>query len=182
MDLRIVKTQKVIKEAFLNLRKSSILERIKVKDICSIALINKTTFYKHYKDVYDLSNQLEDEAIDNFMNALVEKDCLFDDPERFIKAVARVAEEQKEALKPIFDDSNEKMFRKFENRFAEYYKELLGEDADEVMIMFAIGGISYTLKELYFKKPSMKEKIAASVTRFVNTVQEKYKKKASSNV
>lgn len=182
MDLRIVKTRKGIKEAYLNLRKSSILENIKVKDICNIALINKTTFYKHYKDVYDLNNQLEDEAINNFINDVTEKDCLFDNPEKFIKSVAWAAEKNQEALKPIFDGSNERMYRKLEKRFSDYYKELLGDDADEVMIMFAIGGISYTLKELYFKKATMKEKLCASIGRLVDTVQDKYKKKASQNV
>ena len=182
MDLRIVKTRKGIREAFLNLRKNYIPEQIKVKDICSMALINKTTFYKHYTDVFDLNKQIEEEAIDVFMDALVEKDCLFEDPEKFIRAIARVAEEKQEYLQPVFRGSYDKMFQKLEKRFADYYRNLLGDDADEVMITFAIGGISYTLRELYFKKETRTEKILSSVTSFINKVQEKYKKPASQNI
>ena len=180
MDLRIIKTRKRIREAFLNLRKNTILDSIKVKDICSLALINKTTFYKHYKDVHALNEQLENEAIDRFMEALPEKDLMFEDTERFIKAVARVAEEQHDVLKPIFHDSYERMYDKLEKRFSEYYREMLGDDADEVLITFAIGGISYTLRELYFNrsKASKKKNILKSMSGFVKNVQGKYKKPA----
>ena len=66
MDLRVIKTKKIIKEAFFELRKKYPLEKVKVKDICEMALINKTTFYKYYMDVFDLSTELENEAIEQF--------------------------------------------------------------------------------------------------------------------
>ena len=47
MDLRIVKTKQQIKQAFLSLRAQYLPEKIKVKDICERAMINKTTFYAH---------------------------------------------------------------------------------------------------------------------------------------
>ena len=50
MDLRMVKTRAQIKEAFLKLREYLMPEKIKVKDICEMAMINKTTFYNHYID------------------------------------------------------------------------------------------------------------------------------------
>ena len=55
MDLRIQKTEKAIKNAFLELRAGKPLEKITVKELCGLALINKSTFYSHYDDIYALS-------------------------------------------------------------------------------------------------------------------------------
>ena len=57
-DLRTIKTKKSIENAFLELRQKKNLEDIKVSELCSIALINKTTFYNYYSDIYELSNEL----------------------------------------------------------------------------------------------------------------------------
>lgn len=85
MDLRIVKTRHAIKEAFLKLRSTLPLEKIKIKDICEMSLINKTTFYKHYSDIYTLANEIENEAIDLVVNCFTEKDDIFANPILFIE-------------------------------------------------------------------------------------------------
>ena len=53
-DLRIIKTRKALYNAFEELMKSKPFEQIKVSDICNEALINRSTFYDHYADKYDL--------------------------------------------------------------------------------------------------------------------------------
>ena len=53
-DLRIIKTKKVIYEALIDLMKEKTFEEIKVSDICNKALINRSTFYAHYEDKYEL--------------------------------------------------------------------------------------------------------------------------------
>ena len=58
MDLRERKTKRAIKDAFLQLRVKKPLERIRVKELSELAQISKATFYLHYKDIYDLSEQL----------------------------------------------------------------------------------------------------------------------------
>ena len=69
VDLRIVKTRKNIREAFFELRQKHPLEKIKVKTLCEIALINKGTFYKHYQDIYALSEEIENETISAIMSS-----------------------------------------------------------------------------------------------------------------
>ncbi len=64
MDLRIQRTRKCITDAFMEIRKKKDLEKITVKEIADAAMINKATFYNHFSSVYDLSEQLENEAID----------------------------------------------------------------------------------------------------------------------
>lgn len=53
-DLRIVKTEKVLFEALIDLMKDKTFEEIKVSDICHKALVNRSTFYAHYNDKYEL--------------------------------------------------------------------------------------------------------------------------------
>ena len=64
MDLRTKKTQRAIREAFLRLRAKKPLERITVKELVELAEISKATFYLHYQDIYDLSDQLQQEVIE----------------------------------------------------------------------------------------------------------------------
>ena len=62
MDLRQRKTRKAIKEAFLKLHEKKPVEKITVKELAGIAQISKATFYLHYRDIYDLAEQLQKEG------------------------------------------------------------------------------------------------------------------------
>lgn len=53
-DLRIVKTKKLLYTTLVELMKEMPFEEIKVSDICNRALVNRSTFYSHYQDKYDL--------------------------------------------------------------------------------------------------------------------------------
>lgn len=66
IDLRIIKTKKNIYETFENLMKNSSFEEIKVSDICAKAMINRSTFYAHYNDKYELL----EEYINNMKNLI----------------------------------------------------------------------------------------------------------------
>ena len=52
-------TKTVIREAFLSLLREKPVEKITVTQLCAKADINRSTFYAHYLDVYDLKEKLE---------------------------------------------------------------------------------------------------------------------------
>ena len=54
LDLRIVKTNNTLYEALVLLLKEKTFEEIKVSDICQKALVNRSTFYSHFNDKYEL--------------------------------------------------------------------------------------------------------------------------------
>lgn len=54
IDLRVIKTKNAIYNALVVLLKDNLFEEIKVSDICKKALINRSTFYAHFEDKYDL--------------------------------------------------------------------------------------------------------------------------------
>ncbi|WP_381418362.1 TetR/AcrR family transcriptional regulator [Staphylococcus hyicus] len=53
-DLRVLKTQKAFMHAFTELLKTKAFDRIAVQDLCDRALVQRSTFYRHYKDKYHL--------------------------------------------------------------------------------------------------------------------------------
>lgn len=61
MDRRTRYTRMVIKEALLDFLEKKSLSEITVKEICQVAEINRATFYRHYLDIYDLFEQMEQE-------------------------------------------------------------------------------------------------------------------------
>ena len=60
-DLRIVKTKKILFNSLLNLMKIKNFEKIKISDICEESLVNRSTFYAHYDDKYELLIDLFEE-------------------------------------------------------------------------------------------------------------------------
>ncbi|WP_225423861.1 TetR/AcrR family transcriptional regulator [Companilactobacillus zhongbaensis] len=58
-------TQQIIKEAVLSLLQEKPVEAITVTEVCELADINRTTFYRYYKDIPDCEEQIETEFIDS---------------------------------------------------------------------------------------------------------------------
>lgn len=63
MDTRILNTKKKITNTLLVLLKDNHLEDITVLELCKKADINRTTFYKYYKDVDDLVFKIENSLV-----------------------------------------------------------------------------------------------------------------------
>lgn len=72
VDLRIIKTNKVLFESLTTLMEQKDFEKIKISDICDQALINRSTFYAHYEDKYDLLLALINDLKNNLENELKE--------------------------------------------------------------------------------------------------------------
>lgn len=66
IDLRVVKTKKAIYDALVILLKDNMFEEIKVSDICKTALINRSTFYVHFEDKYDLFKSFINDLKESF--------------------------------------------------------------------------------------------------------------------
>lgn len=147
MDLRMVKTRKQIKEAFLTLRTKLMPEKIKVKDICEVAMINKTTFYNHYADSAQLSDEIDDFAIDKVMSGFSEKDRIFDDPKVYIIGLLRALEHEASYLKIVFRGKQDVLCSKLGERLHRYYDGRVKGVEDGVKLSFAIGGFVSVVKD-----------------------------------
>jgi AcrR family transcriptional regulator len=62
-DRRTIKTRKAIYNALMELLIEKPLHKITVQDISTTADINRATFYKHFLDIYDLYDQMEQDIL-----------------------------------------------------------------------------------------------------------------------
>ena len=69
-DHRVRVTRMLLRKAFLELLSRKPIQSISVRELCEEAGINRSTFYAHYKDVYDLREQIETEMLSDFQEAL----------------------------------------------------------------------------------------------------------------
>lgn len=60
-DLRYIKTEKIIKESFIECVKNHGFEKTTISMICESGLISRNAFYLHFTDKYDLLDRLFDE-------------------------------------------------------------------------------------------------------------------------
>ncbi|BAC12592.1 transcriptional regulator (tetR-family) [Oceanobacillus iheyensis HTE831] len=71
-DLRIIRTQKAIRTAFVELIRDKGFDAVTVKEITNKAEINRGTFYVHYEDKHDLMIKSQEEVIEE-MASLIKK-------------------------------------------------------------------------------------------------------------
>ena len=69
-DGRVRYTKMRIRSAFYELLQKTEYEKITVTSICNLAEINRATFYKHYLDVPDLVDKLQDDAVNELGSRL----------------------------------------------------------------------------------------------------------------
>src|SRR5690625_3915735 len=62
-DPRILRTRKLIMDAFIDLSEEKEFKDITIKDITSKAMINRATFYYHFHDIYDLLERALSEVL-----------------------------------------------------------------------------------------------------------------------
>lgn len=70
LDRRIRKTRKQLQDGFTSLLLEKNIKDITVKELCDKVDLNRGTFYLHYKDIYDMSEQFENEFINQLENVL----------------------------------------------------------------------------------------------------------------
>jgi AcrR family transcriptional regulator len=60
-DLRVLRTRKMLQKALIELTSEKGFANVTIRDITERAMVNRSTFYRHYLDKYDLLGQYLDE-------------------------------------------------------------------------------------------------------------------------
>ena len=74
------KTEKRIETSLLQLMKEQTFEAISIRQLIDLAEVNRSTFYRHYLDKYDLLEKIEDRLLDDlqsYYQEALESACLF---------------------------------------------------------------------------------------------------------
>ena len=162
MDLRVIKTKKNIRDAFLELRKKHSLDEIKVNALCEMAMVNKTTFYNHYQDIYELSDELEAEVLDSFFSNFTDIDLMLTDANRFINGMHAALEAENDMLRIIFKDKLDELIERIEKRIRKYYAK-----EDQMLISFLIGGSIHLMMKSKNKNEDVERFLIEVITKIV---------------
>jgi AcrR family transcriptional regulator len=77
VDPRIIRTRKLIMDAFIQLAMKKEFKDITIKDITTGATINRATFYYHFTDKYELLDVvLTEDLMTNVLSEIMEHDVL----------------------------------------------------------------------------------------------------------
>lgn len=133
MDLRQQKTRRSIINAFLALRIEKPIEKITVRELSERAEIHKATFYLHYHDIFELSEALEQEVIDDVFNGLSDPLRIITDPERFNEELYCLIMAHESMMGILFSGSRKGVFiDRLEKRIKDYIFEIRPEYRDDL--------------------------------------------------
>ena len=110
MDIRIEKTDRAIEKAFMELRARQPLEKIRIKDLCTLAKVNKSTFYAHYEDIYELSGRLENKLIHVILDSVPNVGLTAAHTEQLTRELFHAFVQNQEAVNILFSGARQGIF------------------------------------------------------------------------
>lgn len=143
MDLRQKKTLRSINNAFLQLRRHKPLERITIKELTELAEISKTTFYLHYKDIYDLSEKLQNELIEDIMCGITHPEYFLSDSSEFTKELCYAFYSQQPLVDILFSGTQAAILPvQLEKKLRSYLSENFGplDENYDILLTFLVQG------------------------------------------
>lgn len=171
MDLRKERTKRSIINAFLELRAKKPLERISVKELSELAMINKATFYTHYEDIYDLAVQLENETVDTVLLSVSNIDRLVEDPKRITEELTLGFISQIQLIDILFSGSRNSVLS---DRLETKFKEIIFQVHPEYNTLEWNVKLSAILKGSYHAFASnYKDNDIPELTRIIGEINEK---------
>ena len=152
MDRRIEKTKSAIINVFLELRSKKAIEKISVKELCEGAGIHKSTFYMHYQDIYDLSEQLETQVASDVLSQIGHPEELFTDPEEFTRRLYYAYLAQEHLIHILFSGSREGLLivrieDSLKDMIRRLYPDLLEDPAADTLFTLEIYGEYYAFQK-----------------------------------
>ena len=138
-DLRFQKTEKLIKETYVSLKKHGSTV-VKVKELCEVAMINKTTFYAHYETIEHLHKQVCIEFVSNMLQECYNIDNILTDTHDFVYTVLGMFMENMGNIEKLYGNDLHALVNDAETVLMEsYFLPNISEDYD-LAVRFCIGG------------------------------------------
>jgi AcrR family transcriptional regulator len=140
LDLRVQRTRKLIREALFELINEKGFEAVSVQDITDYAMINRTTFYRHYTDKYDLARK----CMDNVFQSLIDQIS---------------STEKENQVAGVNSSRNFKVFLNHLDQNADLYNLLFGQASHPVFISqlkeYIIQILRFRMKNLEYSQSSL---------------------------
>lgn len=152
MDKRIYKTKNSIFEAFIELRSKKELRKITVRELCDKAVINKSTFYSYYEDIFDLADKIESEVVENIVNSIPHPEKMIDNPALFYQNLLEAMTSNQTIIGTVFSGSQhpnlvEKISKALKAIFFKFYPQSESNRNFCIMLDYTIYGSYYAFEE-----------------------------------
>jgi len=154
LDRRKKYTRMVLKDSMIKLLKDKQISEITVKEICELADVNRSTFYAHYLDLYDLLSKMEEEVLEDMKAYLYQHN--FEKDEESFQVTEKILEyiaENKEMAQILLHENADPIFQKRVIKIAQKYlmdswnlADKLDEDFSHYLSTFIIAGCLQMIK------------------------------------
>ncbi|MFA6730930.1 MAG: TetR/AcrR family transcriptional regulator C-terminal domain-containing protein [Eubacteriales bacterium] len=155
-DQRVRLTRNLLKNALVKLMQEQHISKISIRAICEVADINRSTFYVHYSDQYDLLNKIEQEVISN-LNIYLSKQKLDETHPISVQVLTRILDymkENTELFKALLSENCDFAFQKDLMELAQVISAQQNQSLNErtqeyIKLFFLSGAISMLQKWLH---------------------------------
>jgi AcrR family transcriptional regulator len=108
-DRRVKYTKMRLRDALVALMQAQHISKISVKALCEAADVNRSTFYTHYADQYDLLRQVTAEALGNVISYLDDQDYDLHNPlsVQRLDRILQYAKEHADLFKALLSKNSE---------------------------------------------------------------------------
>lgn len=152
-DSRYIAAEKKIKRAFYDILSRKSIDRIRTQEIIEAAGINKSTFYSHYRDKYDLLTSIGSDTADILYPALVKifTGMLSDEPDSNVEGEAlqylsEIFTQYERYFRVVMRDLSGAMFAsQLSDRIEEIWLTQGIADPSEIYYSYLINAITYIL-------------------------------------
>ncbi|WP_164509429.1 TetR/AcrR family transcriptional regulator [Companilactobacillus jidongensis] len=166
-DLRVIKTEKLIKDSFYKLVDQKGFEQLTITDICNDSLIGRSTFYQHYVDKYELLEKENIHYTSLLQRAMDIRMKTFDDPES-LKNFIEYLKSDSQRILLLFSVHAES------TNLQEEFERLIGDSLDDIIKDKKSPVSNEFIKKMYasnvltFIKWSLSNGIDSRTTDFMN--------------
>lgn len=174
----VLRTKAMLKQGLAELMLTKPPSKITVSELTAHVNLNRGTFYLHYRDIYDLLDQMEDESTSELLAILSAHDAqeIQGNPFHLIKDVFQFLGENADFCRAVLSDSrHEPYIRKIQNLvkekcFSDWEFILAGKHKEHYDIFFSyiLSGIIGILENWLIKGMEQSvDEIAALTEQFV---------------
>jgi AcrR family transcriptional regulator len=179
MDRRVKFTLEALKDAMIELLQKHHITKISVVSLCKVADVNRSTFYTHFKDQYDLLHYITEEALNNIQIYLQELNRN-SDAEISLQVLTQILDYVKEnadVFRALLSDNcdpniQHRIMDMIELVSPEDYKGL-DERTKDYVVLFQINGcISILQKWLQDGTPESTEEMSILLLQMLGKIKE----------
>jgi AcrR family transcriptional regulator len=175
-------TRMVLRDSLIELMKEKPITKITIKEICETADINRTTFYTHYKDQYDLLQKIEEETLAWFEDLLNKYDYRQSKNEiaEMVNVILNHVADNSKSIQVLLGengniDFQKKMFRHFIQKelVVKFFSEKIKDEKSiEYYLIYIMNGIFGLLQ--YWLKDNMRMPISELSKILLKVIHQKW--------